>query len=79
MVCAKGRHVKIRITYCTRWNYLPRATSLAAAIEAQTGVRPELVGGGSGVFDVDVDGARLFSKHEAGRFPDDEEILERLA
>ena len=34
--------------------------------------------GGSGVFDVTVDGRRIFSKHEAGRFPDPEEIVRAL-
>jgi len=30
------------------------------------------------VFDVHVDGARVYSKHETGRFPDEEDILEEL-
>jgi selT/selW/selH-like putative selenoprotein len=39
------------------------------------GIEAELVHGASGVFDVAVDGRRIFSKHEAGRFPEAEEIL----
>jgi len=39
---------------------------------------PELIEGGSGIFDVSVDGELIFSKHEAGRFPEVEEILARL-
>ena len=31
--------------------------------------------GSGGVFDVAVDGQRIFSKHEAGRFPTQDEIL----
>lgn len=38
----------------------------------------ELIKGGGGIFDVEVDGSRIFSKHEAGRFPEDDEILEQL-
>lgn len=34
--------------------------------------------GGGGVFDVEVDGRRIYSKQETGRFPEDDEILEQL-
>jgi selenoprotein W-related protein len=51
---------------------------LAAAIEAEFRVEPTLIRGGGGVFDVTVDGERIFSKKSVGRFPEDEEILEQL-
>ena len=35
--------------------------------------------GSSGVFDVRVDGKLIFSKHEEGRFPEEDEILDELA
>ena len=57
---------------------MPRATSLAAKIENEIGVKAELIRGGGGVFDVVADDKTLFSKHEQGRFPEDEEILEQL-
>jgi len=57
---------------------MPRAASLAAAIEKHLGVKPVLEKGGGGVFDVLVDGKLLFSKHAAGRFPQESEILEQL-
>ena len=38
----------------------------------------ELIQGDNGVFDVVVDGERIFSKDEAGRFPEDEEVLAQL-
>ncbi len=38
----------------------------------------ELIQGDNGVFDVVVDGECIFSKHEAGRFPEDEEVLAQL-
>jgi predicted Rdx family selenoprotein len=44
---------------------------------ATTAATVELVGGRAGVFDIDVDGARVYSKHEAGAFPSDDDI-ERL-
>jgi selT/selW/selH-like putative selenoprotein len=51
---------------------------LAAAIEAETGTKAELIEGGNGIFDVTVDGERIFSKQEVGRFPESEEILAQL-
>jgi len=38
-------------------------------------VRAELVRGGGGIFDVVVDGEKIFSKHEEGRFPEEDEIV----
>jgi len=51
---------------------------LAAAIKDELELDSELIPGGNGVFDVDVDGRRIFSKDQAGRFPDDEEVLAAL-
>jgi selT/selW/selH-like putative selenoprotein len=42
------------------------------------GIEPELTRGDRGVFDVTVDGRLLFSKHSAGRFPDDDEIVHAI-
>lgn len=41
-------------------------------------MKSELVRGTDGIFDVLVDGARIFSKHETGRFPSEAEILAAL-
>jgi selenoprotein W-related protein len=51
---------------------------LAAAIKAETEIEAELIRGGGGVFDVTVDGQRIFSKKSAGRFPEAQEILDQL-
>ena len=51
---------------------------MAADIKAETGIDSELIRGGGGIFDVTVDGVRIFSKGEAGRFPESEEILSAL-
>lgn len=44
-----------------------------------TGSEPKLIRGDDGIFDVTRDGELVFSKHEAGRFPEEEEILTLLA
>jgi selenoprotein W-related protein len=41
-------------------------------------VEAELIKGKGGVFDVVVDGQLIFSKHKTGRFPTNEELIERL-
>jgi selT/selW/selH-like putative selenoprotein len=41
-------------------------------------VEPHLVEGGGGVFDVTVDGSMVFSKFEAGRFPEPGEVEEAI-
>jgi len=51
---------------------------LAAKIKHETGVEPELIAGGGGIFDVEADGELVFSKHQVGRFPEDEEVLAKL-
>ena len=43
------------------------------------GSEPELIAGGGGIFDVAVDGRLIYSKHETGRFPENQEVLEKLA
>ena len=51
---------------------------MAARIRDELGVEAELVEGGGGIFDVHRDGERIYSKHDTGRFPEDEEVLARL-
>ena len=41
-------------------------------------VKAELRGGSSGIFDVTVDDAIIFSKHREGRYPETAEIIEAL-
>jgi len=38
-----------------------------------------LIKGSGGVFDVFVDGKRVFSKHEVGDFPDETALIEEVA
>lgn len=51
---------------------------MAATIEHTLGVKPRLVAGGGGIFDVQADGRMVFSKHQVGRFPDESEVLAGL-
>jgi len=70
--------MKITITYCVVWNYLPNASSLAAAIRESRGIEPELIEGGKGIFDVKLDGELVYSKYETGRFPENDEVLDKI-
>ena len=38
-------------------------------------IESELIGGSGGVFEVTVDGKKVFSKKALGRFPEDGEVL----
>jgi len=37
-----------------------------------------MIEGSGGIFDVTLDGAIIYSKHETGRFPEHEEVLGQL-
>lgn len=43
-----------------------------------TGVAPELIPGGGGIFDVHVDGDLVFSKFAAGGFPDEAGLVAKI-
>ena len=42
------------------------------------GDEPFLIEGAGGIFDVNVDGKLVYSKHETGDFPDEEALIEEL-
>ncbi len=67
--------MKVEIEYCGEWNYLPRAASLVDEITGTFQVKGELIRSGGGVFEVKVDGKRIFSKKKSGRFPHENEII----
>ena len=48
---------------------------MAAELDKALGVKTELIQGRGGVFDVVVDGKKVFSKHDLDRFPEDGEVL----
>ncbi|MCP4510105.1 MAG: SelT/SelW/SelH family protein [Fuerstiella sp.] len=51
---------------------------MAAAIRQAKQVDVDLVESKGGVFDVELNGQLIYSKHETLRFPTHEEILEQL-
>jgi selT/selW/selH-like putative selenoprotein len=51
---------------------------LAEEIYKALGVKAVLTEGSKGVFDVFVDGKRIFSRAETGRLPEPDEIIGRL-
>ena len=42
------------------------------------GIESQLVRGSGGIFDVTVDNRRIFSKRDEGRFPSEQEIIDKL-
>ena len=48
---------------------------MQAAIKTEFGVTASLEGGHGGVFDVTLDGKRIYSKDETYRFPTNEEVF----
>jgi len=70
--------MQVKIEYCVPCGYLPRATSLASEIKNKYGVDAELVKGVQGIFDVYVDGKRVFSRHEEKRFPEPQDIFDKI-
>jgi selT/selW/selH-like putative selenoprotein len=55
-----------------------RAASLAGRLRRVPDVEVKMIQGAGGIFDVVVDGKRVFSKSETGRFPDPDDILRKL-
>ena len=73
--------MNISITYCNKWNYLPRAASLATKILDKYGnaiSHLTLIPSGGGVFEIIKNNQLIFSKKEKGRFPEFEEIFTLL-
>jgi selT/selW/selH-like putative selenoprotein len=65
----------VRILYCPVWDgYDERAASLAAELNAETEHEAEVEAGGNGQFDVLAEGELVFSKQQAGRFPQHSEV-----
>ena len=66
--------MKATITYCVMWNYLPDAERVSDELKSK-GIKVDLIKGSNGVFDVDIDGKVVYSKHTTGRFPNQGELL----
>ncbi len=51
---------------------------MADALKAKYGVDATLIESKGGVFDVRVDDALVWSKHDVGRFPEHTEVFEKI-
>ncbi len=52
---------------------------MAEAIDDEFGIKAELIEGRGGVFDVCVDGTQVWCKKDEGRFPEHDELLDKIA
>ncbi|ARM77023.1 SelT/SelW/SelH family protein [Acidianus manzaensis] len=69
----------IKIVYCRPCGYLDRAIELARSILTYfDGISVELVQGKNGIFDVYIEDNLIFSRYEAKRFPEENEILKEI-
>ena len=73
--------MNISIEYCNKWNYLPRAASMATELLEKYGnsiSKLELIPSGGGVYEVMKNGKLIFSKKKEERFPELDEIKQLL-
>ena len=70
--------MKVEIHYCSMRNYKPTAARVAAELKKDLDVDATLVAGSNGIFDIIMDGERVFSKKKAGRFPDPGEATKAI-
>ena len=70
--------MQVKIEYCAPCGYLPQATALASEIKNRYGVDAELIKGVKGIFDVYVDGKLVFSRYEEKRFPEPQDIFDKI-
>lgn len=72
---------RVEITYCTQCRWLLRAAwvsqELLTTFDTELG-EVALVPGTGGIFTVSLDGELLFSRKEAGRFPETKELKQLI-
>ena len=74
--------LSVTLEYCTACGYLPRAQWMAG--EILTALQEDIATfslqpGGGGCFEWTVDGDLVYSKRATGRFPEVDEVMEKLA
>ena len=52
---------------------------MADALETKFGAKAEMIEGAGGVFDVHVDGNQVWCKHDIGRFPEHDEVIDKIS
>jgi selenoprotein W-related protein len=70
----------VRIRYCTQCRWLTRATWLAQELLTTFPIELELTlePGFGGVFEVELEGALIFSRAEQKRFPEPKELKQKI-
>lgn len=71
----------ISIEYCTSWGYLSRAVALAENLldEHKNDIdKVIIIPSSGGVFEVAVNGESIFSKKELDRFPEENEVEDKI-
>lgn len=67
--------MKVEITYCGMWNYLPQASRLEEELKGKfSDIIVDLIEGTNGVFRVKLDDKVIFDKAYKSRFPEYGEI-----
>ena len=51
---------------------------MAAKLKDAFGVESFLIEGAGGIFDVNVDGKLVYSKHQTGQFPDEDKLVNEV-
>ena len=75
----KNYHVIVE--FCMQWNYAPKAASFAEELFTHFNrviSKMELIPASGGVFEVTVNGQKIYSKNETGIFPDTEDIIKTI-
>ena len=73
--------MKVSIEFCMMWNFAPKAASLAEDLFNHFRSKIlslELIPSSGGVFEVNVNGEKIYSKKETGEFPDHDLIIQHL-
>ena len=73
----ESKSIKLEIEYCTQCHWLLRAAWMAQELLttfASDITSLALVPGTGGIFEVRLNGAVIFSRKEAGRFPESKEL-----
>ena len=72
---------KISIEYCTSWNYITKAVGLTESLlneHKQKLKEVSIIPSSGGVFEVKFNDELIFSKKELGRFPEKDEVEEKV-
>jgi len=76
-----GKKPRVEIIYCSQCRFILRASWMAQELlmtfDNELG-ELALVPGSGGIFEVRVDGQRIWSKKEQGRFPESKELKQLL-